>query len=188
MHQNQTALWSQTRCDAKARSGRENLRGVQILPPDRHQRHCGTAVNDRTKKRGQVMHLPHFSAERVLRRTVFSLFSQSGIFQEDLYPMTAGNQPAMTAQEWLSGMNRGQSCSTIVTDNPSSSSPPPPVSFTSPTGPVLMSLKPGTRVANPYPENPAEMGSLRLRPGVGAAPGENFPEEVANGIESILKA
>uniref|UniRef100_A0A3Q2PKE9 Uncharacterized protein n=1 Tax=Fundulus heteroclitus TaxID=8078 RepID=A0A3Q2PKE9_FUNHE len=32
---------------------------------------------------------------------------QSGIFQEDLYPMTAGNQAALTAQEWLMGINRG---------------------------------------------------------------------------------
>nr|XP_046237594.1 coronin-2B-like [Scatophagus argus] len=56
---------------------------------------------------------------------------ESGIFQEDLYPMTAGNQAAMTAQEWLLGINKG---------------------------PVLMSLKPGARVANPYPETPAEKG------------------------------
>lgn len=46
-----------------------------------------------------------------------------------------------------------------------------------------MSLKPGTRVANPYPETPAEMvqvGSLRLQmcPAVGAVPGTNFTEEV----------
>ncbi|TMS01859.1 Coronin-2A, partial [Larimichthys crocea] len=59
---------------------------------------------------------------------------ESGIFQEDLYPMTAGNQAAMTAQEWLLGINRD---------------------------PVLMSLKPGTRVANPYPETPAEKGLVR---------------------------
>ncbi|XP_056883055.1 coronin-2B-like [Takifugu flavidus] len=52
---------------------------------------------------------------------------ESGIFQEDLYPMTAGNQAAMTAEEWLLGVNRG---------------------------PVLMSLKPGT--ANPYPESSAD--------------------------------
>uniref|UniRef100_A0A3Q3J1T0 Uncharacterized protein n=1 Tax=Monopterus albus TaxID=43700 RepID=A0A3Q3J1T0_MONAL len=37
---------------------------------------------------------------------------QSGVFQEDLYPMTAGNQAAMTAQEWLSGINRGQTIGT----------------------------------------------------------------------------
>uniref|UniRef100_UPI003AAC7890 coronin-2A-like n=1 Tax=Centroberyx gerrardi TaxID=166262 RepID=UPI003AAC7890 len=59
---------------------------------------------------------------------------ESDIFQEDLYPMTAGNQAAMTAQEWLSGVNRG---------------------------PVLMSLKPGTRVANPYPETPPDKGLAR---------------------------
>lgn len=56
---------------------------------------------------------------------------EPSVFQEDLYPMTPANQAAMTAQEWLSGVNRG---------------------------PVLMSLKPGTRVANPYPESPAERG------------------------------
>uniref|UniRef100_A0A3B5LCW6 Uncharacterized protein n=1 Tax=Xiphophorus couchianus TaxID=32473 RepID=A0A3B5LCW6_9TELE len=32
---------------------------------------------------------------------------QSEVFHEDLYPMTAGNQPALTAQEWLLGINRG---------------------------------------------------------------------------------
>ncbi|KAI3375990.1 hypothetical protein L3Q82_016521, partial [Scortum barcoo] len=86
---------------------------------------------------------------------------ESGVFQEDLYPMTAGNQAAITAQEWLSGINRG---------------------------PVLMSLRPGTRVANPYPESPAEKGLVRqlssLRfptgPAVGAVTGSDlhFMEEV----------
>lgn len=45
---------------------------------------------------------------------VFSCFGElwlltlkAGIFQEDLYPMTAGNQAAMTAKEWLLGINRG---------------------------------------------------------------------------------
>ncbi|XP_047453976.1 coronin-2B-like [Mugil cephalus] len=74
---------------------------------------------------------------------------ESGIFQEDLYPMTAGNQAAMTAQEWLLGINRG---------------------------PVMMSLKPGTQVTNPYPETPAEkelvrqLSSLRfpMGPAIGA--------------------
>uniref|UniRef100_A0A8C3A0W1 Coronin n=1 Tax=Cyclopterus lumpus TaxID=8103 RepID=A0A8C3A0W1_CYCLU len=59
---------------------------------------------------------------------------ESDAFQEDLFPMTAGNQAAMTAQEWLLGVNRS---------------------------PVLMSLKPGTRVTNPYPETPAEKGLVR---------------------------
>ncbi|XP_068164032.1 coronin-2A [Antennarius striatus] len=53
---------------------------------------------------------------------------QSGAFQEDLYPLTAANRAAMTPQEWLLGVNRG---------------------------PALMSLKPGSLVANPYP---VEMG------------------------------
>ncbi|XP_060922243.1 coronin-2B-like [Limanda limanda] len=69
---------------------------------------------------------------------------ESGVFHEDLYPMTAGNQAAMTAQEWLSGVNRG---------------------------PVLMSLKP--RVANPYPESPADKGvarQLRVQAGPDVGP------------------
>ncbi|KAJ8008536.1 hypothetical protein DPEC_G00105890 [Dallia pectoralis] len=53
------------------------------------------------------------------------------IFQEDIFPMTAGNEAAMTAHQWLSGFNRG---------------------------PVLTSLKPGTRVANPYPAMPPRSG------------------------------
>uniref|UniRef100_G3Q435 Coronin n=1 Tax=Gasterosteus aculeatus TaxID=69293 RepID=G3Q435_GASAC len=61
------------------------------------------------------------------------------VFQEDLYPMTAGDQAAMTAQEWLQGVNRS---------------------------PVLMSLNPGTRIANPYPETPAERGLYRRSPAV----------------------
>ncbi|KAM9837047.1 coronin-2A [Aulostomus maculatus] len=72
---------------------------------------------------------------------------KSGAFQEDLYPMTAGNQAAMTAQDWLSGINRS---------------------------PVMMSLKPGAGVANPYPETLSEKGLARqlswfqLGPAVGA--------------------
>ncbi|XP_046900596.1 coronin-2A isoform X2 [Hypomesus transpacificus] len=46
---------------------------------------------------------------------------RSESYQEDIYPMTAGNQPALTADDWLSGIDKG---------------------------PVLMSLKPGTRVAD----------------------------------------
>lgn len=32
---------------------------------------------------------------------------QSESYQEDLYPMTAGNRPALTAEEWLGGMDKG---------------------------------------------------------------------------------
>ena len=31
---------------------------------------------------------------------------QSESYQEDIYPPTASAQPSLTAQEWLSGMNR----------------------------------------------------------------------------------
>ncbi|KAG7256128.1 hypothetical protein CRUP_024266, partial [Coryphaenoides rupestris] len=54
---------------------------------------------------------------------------KSGVFQEDLYPLTAGNSASLTAQQWLSGLNRG---------------------------PVLMSLRPGAVLANPYPETPPD--------------------------------
>ncbi|CAM4673658.1 unnamed protein product [Leuciscus chuanchicus] len=30
-------------------------------------------------------------------------------FQEDIYPVTAANEPALTADEWLMGQNKGQS-------------------------------------------------------------------------------
>lgn len=33
---------------------------------------------------------------------------QSESYQEDIYPMTPGNKPALTAEEWLSGMNKSQ--------------------------------------------------------------------------------
>ncbi|XP_072769329.1 coronin-2B-like [Nerophis lumbriciformis] len=54
---------------------------------------------------------------------------KSGTFHEDLYPMTAGNTAAMTAQEWLAGINRS---------------------------PVLISLRPSAKVVNPYPESLAD--------------------------------
>ncbi|KAE8632213.1 hypothetical protein XENTR_v10001476 [Xenopus tropicalis] len=47
---------------------------------------------------------------------------RSESYQDDIYPMTTGTQPALTAREWLDGINRG---------------------------PVLMSLKPGSKSA-PY--------------------------------------
>ncbi|XP_022522510.1 coronin-2A [Astyanax mexicanus] len=55
---------------------------------------------------------------------------RSECYQEDIYPMTAGKEPAMTAAEWLSGMDKG---------------------------PVLMSLKPGSKV-----EAYAEVGSVKM--------------------------
>lgn len=50
---------------------------------------------------------------------------RSESYQEDIYPMTAGNKPALSADEWLSGIDKG---------------------------PVLMSLKPGSQVAESYSE------------------------------------
>lgn len=33
---------------------------------------------------------------------------QSDTYQEDIYPMTAGTEPALSASEWLSGIDRGK--------------------------------------------------------------------------------
>lgn len=37
-----------------------------------------------------------------------SLSFQSETYQEDIYPMTPGTEPALSADEWLSGINRGK--------------------------------------------------------------------------------
>ncbi|XP_053184736.1 coronin-2A isoform X2 [Scomber japonicus] len=58
---------------------------------------------------------------------------RSESYQEDIYPMTAGNKPALTSEEWLSGIDKG---------------------------PVLMSLKPGSHVAEPYSELTKGSGNL----------------------------
>lgn len=50
---------------------------------------------------------------------------RSESYQEDIYPMTASNKPALTAEEWLSGIDKG---------------------------PILMSLKPGSQEAESYQE------------------------------------
>lgn len=49
---------------------------------------------------------------------------RSESYQEDIYPPTASAQPSLTAQEWLSGMNKE---------------------------PVLMSLRPGAEPLSPQP-------------------------------------
>lgn len=36
------------------------------------------------------------------------LILQSDTYQEDIYPMTAGIEPALSAGEWLSGIDRGK--------------------------------------------------------------------------------
>ncbi|NXB60817.1 COR2A protein, partial [Struthidea cinerea] len=50
---------------------------------------------------------------------------RSESYQEDIYPLTAAAQPALTAQQWLSGINKG---------------------------PLLVSLKPGSGAVNPLPQ------------------------------------
>ncbi|XP_065386364.1 coronin-2A isoform X2 [Macaca fascicularis] len=49
---------------------------------------------------------------------------RSESYQEDIYPPTAGAQPSLTAQEWLSGMNQD---------------------------PILVSLRPGSELLRPHP-------------------------------------
>ncbi|XP_062827796.1 coronin-2A isoform X1 [Anolis carolinensis] len=58
---------------------------------------------------------------------------RSESYQEDIYPMTVGVQPALTAQEWLSGANKG---------------------------PVLMSLRPGSVILNSLPPFPEKEPTL----------------------------
>ncbi|XP_044295621.1 coronin-2A [Varanus komodoensis] len=52
---------------------------------------------------------------------------RSESYQEDIYPMTAGVQPSLTAQEWISGANKG---------------------------PILMSLRPGSVILDSLPPSP----------------------------------
>ncbi|XP_021236275.1 coronin-2A [Numida meleagris] len=52
---------------------------------------------------------------------------RSESYQEDIYPLTTGGQPAMTAQEWLNGVNKG---------------------------PLLVSLRPGSGPVNSLPQLP----------------------------------
>lgn len=68
---------------------------------------------------------------------------RSESYQEDIYPMTASNTPALTAEEWLSGIDKG---------------------------PVLMSLKPGSQVAEPRSDtkglNSLDSRRSQSRPGL----------------------
>ncbi|NXD73449.1 COR2A protein, partial [Eolophus roseicapillus] len=52
---------------------------------------------------------------------------RSESYQEDIYPLTTAAQPALTAQEWLNGVNKG---------------------------PLLVSLRPGSGVVNSLPQFP----------------------------------
>ncbi|XP_061524903.1 coronin-2A-like isoform X4 [Phycodurus eques] len=88
--------------------------------------------------------LTHELSCKCRKHQMFCLLRQSATFHEDLYPMTAGNRAAMTAQEWLTGINRA--------------------------GPVLMSLHPGIRAVNPYPESLAGRSWYTKRPTTEALP------------------
>ncbi|EMP37546.1 Coronin-2A [Chelonia mydas] len=55
------------------------------------------------------------------RVTLMESDGWSELYQEDIYPLTAGAQPALSAQEWLNGINKG---------------------------PLLVSLKPGSEILN----------------------------------------
>ncbi|XP_037396970.1 coronin-2A isoform X1 [Pygocentrus nattereri] len=80
-------------------------------------------------------------------------------FQEDIYPMTAGNEAAMTAQEWLTGQNKG---------------------------PVLMSMRPSTKVQNPYPA-PVDSGLERSASSAYlSGPNKLFLQEVNQNSEHDL--
>ncbi|XP_019717652.1 coronin-2A isoform X1 [Hippocampus comes] len=69
---------------------------------------------------------------------------RSESYQEDIYPMTAGNKPALTADEWLSGIDRG---------------------------PVMMSLKPGQPVDESNGETDKDPGRTRGRAYIREQPG-----------------
>uniref|UniRef100_K7FFG8 Coronin n=1 Tax=Pelodiscus sinensis TaxID=13735 RepID=K7FFG8_PELSI len=59
---------------------------------------------------------------------------RSESYQEDIYPMTAGAQPALSAQEWLNGINKG---------------------------PILVSLRPGSEILSSLPQFPEREPSLQ---------------------------
>ncbi|XP_077425909.1 coronin-2A isoform X2 [Vanacampus margaritifer] len=69
---------------------------------------------------------------------------RSESYQEDIYPMTAANKAALTADEWLSGIDRG---------------------------PVLMSLKPGHSVDELYSDTNKGLGRSHGRAYIKEQPG-----------------
>uniref|UniRef100_A0A674MNE7 Coronin n=1 Tax=Takifugu rubripes TaxID=31033 RepID=A0A674MNE7_TAKRU len=83
---------------------------------------------------------------------------RSDTYQEDIYPMTAGTEPALSASEWLSGINRGKRTARVYASQTSTCSlilhfgkenaamqhnPASPVGFL-----LLMSLKDSYRRPN----------------------------------------
>lgn len=98
---------SPLRRDAKERPGRQLLRGVPLLQTGAHQEPHRAALHDRAAQ-GERRRLLHPGAARGDSSVHFScVYFQSESYQEDIYPMTAGNMPALTAGEWLSGTDKG---------------------------------------------------------------------------------
>ncbi|KTG36223.1 hypothetical protein cypCar_00040960 [Cyprinus carpio] len=62
---------------------------------------------------------------------------QSEGFHEDIYPLTAANEPAMTAAEWLMGQNKG---------------------------PLLMSLRPAAKALDTWPTEPETPANQHAEP------------------------
>lgn len=102
------------RCDAEARAGRGGVRGLPLLQaghaqgPDRaHLHDCaeeGERGVNKSKERWRL---------RALLMCVCGVV-QSDTYQEDIYPMTPGTEPALSAGEWLSGIDRGERCGSRV--------------------------------------------------------------------------
>eukprot|EP00063_Salmo_salar_P075538 XP_014050373.1 PREDICTED: coronin-2A-like isoform X2 [Salmo salar] len=76
---------------------------------------------------------------------------RSESYQDDIYPMTAASAAAMSAEEWLSGINKG---------------------------PVLQSLKPGSRVPDSYPELSSGLGSKGLGNSLGTRRSQSRPGQL----------
>lgn len=97
-----------SRCDAKERPGRQLLRGVQVLQTGDHQEPHRAALHDRAPQGERRRGAPRSHSSSF--PSVYSpcVYIQSESYQEDIYPMTAGNTPALTAEEWLSGIDKGQ--------------------------------------------------------------------------------
>ncbi|KAJ8000726.1 hypothetical protein DPEC_G00183340 [Dallia pectoralis] len=76
---------------------------------------------------------------------------RSESYQEDIYPMTAGTEPALTAEEWLSGVDKD---------------------------PVLQSLKPGSRVTDSCPERSSGLGSKDMGSAVDTRRSQSRPGQL----------
>lgn len=98
---------SPLRCDAKERPGRQLLRGVPVLQTGDHQEPHRAALHDRAAQgeRRRPLHRGAVPGDSSVHSSC--VYFQSESYQEDIYPMTAGNMPALTAGEWLSGTDKG---------------------------------------------------------------------------------